>query len=65
MKLPVAAKPIGELLGDVSVETLLRLQRQIGPVDVRGRYLHWDTLRHLTPPDGWCAEQWWLGTNLA
>ena len=65
MRIPVTTKPIGELLSGVSVETLLRLQRQIGPVDARGRYLHWDKLRHLTPPDGCDAEQWWLGVKLA
>jgi Fic family protein len=24
------------------------------------RYLHWDKLRHLTPPEGLTSEQWWL-----
>src|SRR5438034_11664639 len=23
-------------------------------------YVHWDKLRHLTPPDGISAEEWWL-----
>jgi len=26
-----------------------------------GQYLHWDKLRHLTPPEGLSAEEWWLG----
>ena len=30
-----------------------------------GQYLHWDKLRHLTPPDGLSSEQWWLGIKLA
>lgn len=28
-------------------------------VDVKGRYEHWDHLRHLTPPDGLNVEAWW------
>lgn len=28
------------------------------------KYRHWDTLRHLTPPNGFTTEQWWLGIKL-
>lgn len=31
----------------------------------QGRYLHWDKMRHLSPPPGLTHEQWWLGTRLA
>ncbi|MFK8067293.1 MAG: Fic family protein [Gammaproteobacteria bacterium] len=34
-------------------------------VDNKGRYLHWDKLRHLTPPDGMTSEQWWTGIKAA
>ena len=27
-------------------------------------YPHWDKLRHLTPPEGLTAEEWWLGIKL-
>ncbi len=30
-----------------------------------GRYLHWDKLRHLQPPEGLSSEQWWLKVRLA
>lgn len=26
----------------------------------RGEYIHWDKVRHLTPPDGLSVEEWWL-----
>lgn len=29
------------------------------------RYLHWDKLRRLPPPDGLTPEQWWLKIKLA
>ncbi len=29
------------------------------PTDEKGRYLHWDKLRHLTPPNGFTSEEWW------
>jgi Fic family protein len=29
-------------------------------IDGRGAYLHWDKLRHLTPPGDLSHEEWWL-----
>ena len=29
------------------------------PTDHKGRYLHWDKLRHLSPPDDLTSEEWW------
>jgi Fic family protein len=36
------------------------------PKNPRGdeRYLHWDKLRHLSPPEGLSSEQWWLALKL-
>lgn len=30
----------------------------------QGDYPHWDKLRHLKPPDGLSAEEWWIGIKL-
>jgi len=30
-----------------------------------GRYLHWDKLRHLDPPESLSTEEWWLGIKWA
>ena len=32
---------------------------------VRGRYLHWENLRHRTPPAGLSLDEWWLGLKFA
>ncbi len=37
----------------------------LGPTDPKGRYLHWDKLRHLEPPSGMTSEQWWSGMKAA
>jgi Fic family protein len=29
------------------------------------KYYHWDTLRHLEPPNGLSHEEWWLSLKLA
>lgn len=45
------------------VMALLFTQPRQGLPD--GRYLHWDELRHRSPPQGLSHEQWWLGVKLA
>jgi Fic family protein len=32
--------------------------------EAEGKYRHWDTMRHLTPPTGFTREQWWGATKL-
>ena len=34
-----------------------------GPL-VKGEYIHWDRLRHLTPPEGIDHETWWTWLKL-
>jgi len=29
-----------------------------------GKYKHWDTLRHITPPKGLTVEEWWFGIKM-
>jgi Fic family protein len=54
------APTVEELLDRLSADELVAAMR--APVDPRAgqRYLHWDKLRHLAPPNGLSAEQWWL-----
>ena len=43
-------------------ERLLHILTTARPVDHKGRYLHWDEMRHRDPPDGLTLEEWWFGT---
>ena len=48
-----------KILSSNRFEEVLRLA--VEPAD---DYLHWDKLRHLTPPGTLTAEEWWLGIKL-
>ena len=43
----------------------MRLIGQARDPLVEGEYLHWDELRHRTPPAGLTLEQWWLTLKFA
>jgi Fic family protein len=34
-------------------------------LEAEREYLHWDKVRHLTPPHGLTHEEWWLGIKIA
>lgn len=68
MKIPVSPPDIDIILHSVAeggVDVLRRLLGDVSPVDPKGRYLHWDKLRHLAPPEGTSSEEWWFGTKAA
>ncbi len=35
------------------------------PFDEKGRYLHWEKLKHLAPPEGYTPEQHWFAVKAA
>ena len=65
-RLPCRPPPIQELLehcgGLQQTLPLLSLLASEGPGE---HYLHWDELRHRTPPQGLSHEQWWLAEKLS
>ncbi len=63
MKIPVKPPSYHEVIKDSGKDYSHYFN--IGPTDTKGRYLHWDKLRHLTPPDGFTSEQWWAGMKLS
>lgn len=64
MKVPVTPPSFGHLFDAHAGDFGRLLRLRIGP-EVRGKYEHWDHLRHLEAPDGLNSEQWWLAIKLA
>lgn len=55
-----------EIIKEQSQDKIIKLYgSSIGPCDEKGRYLHWEKLRHLTPPDGYDSELYWLAVKQA
>lgn len=67
MRMPAKPPDLQAIISKRSLtsEKLLQLLRLCGPTDGKGRYLHWDKVRYLEPPEGLSAEEHWLGTKLA
>ena len=67
MKVPI--EPPENINFSTIISTLNKAQeeafnQQVKPVDSKGRYLHWDKLRHLSPPGNLSSELWWFATKL-
>lgn len=66
MKIPLSPPdPVDLMDAAPGVEDLIPILARSSPVDAKGRYLHWDEMRHKTPPAGLSLDQWWLGTAMA
>lgn len=70
MKLPIQPPLLSSLFAhpqtDDNHERFMRLYcSNFGVTDTKGRYLHWDKLRHIPPPDNWTSEDYWLSIKLA
>lgn len=67
MKVPQAPPSFGEILEGVDpgrrIDVMLR--PDVGPLDAKGRYLHWDEMRNRRPPEGLDHPEWWLSTKYA
>lgn len=62
MKIPESAPQLPDLMREISE----KIQSISGMAPMyRGRYLHWDELRHRTPPQGLTHREWWGGIKLA
>jgi Fic family protein len=66
MKIPVSPPSVDVLLKKVSHEMMTKLfSIRFSPTDNHGRYLHWNKLRYLEPPEGLSPEEYWLMTKIA
>lgn len=55
---------LAESTSDEFAKTILQIS-SLSVVAPEGRYRHWDTLRHLSPPDDLTPDQWWFGIKMA
>ena len=65
MKKPLPPPDWVELTAGIAAENpqrMVDLFSNGSAVDAKGRYLHWDQMRHRQPPDGLTLEEWWVGT---
>ena len=65
MKKPLPPPDWVELTAGIAAENpqrMVDLFSDGSAVDAKGRYLHWDQMRHRQPPDGLTLEEWWVGT---
>ena len=69
MKIPESPPEMGDNFfgeGEGAAEKLqLILNPAIKPCDHKGRYQHWEKMRHLDPPEGYTSELYWLATSFA
>ena len=65
MKKPLPPPDLVDLLAEITGDDPQRLLEVLfrgRPVDEKGRYLHWEQMRHRKPPAGLTLEEWWYGT---
>jgi Fic family protein len=65
MKIPQSPPSIDELMRAVTPGLLPRITLHNHGSLAHGQYLHWDDLRHRTPPEGFNHETWWLALRMA
>lgn len=66
MPRPLKPPPVSELLDEFMKKENpdFSLIYKVGPSPT-GKWLHWDKLMSLTPPDGLTDREWWLGVSLS
>jgi Fic family protein len=63
MQKPLTPPPLPRLLENLSPKEWDAVVR-IDPL-IKGQYLHWDQVRHRTPPSNYSLEMWWAGIRLS
>lgn len=64
MKVPLDPPAIDAVLAGLKPELFGHVYAASAPT-VDGEYLHWDQLRHRSPPDGLTSALWWAAVKLA
>lgn len=64
MKIPVSPPSEWTIAGKVPPERIAKILVNQSSL-VGDEYLHWDDLRHRTPPDDLTPEEWWFAVKMA
>lgn len=66
VKIPESPPSFSEIFVKLDQKKLEQiLTSNIGPTDSKGRYLHWEKLKHLAPPEDLSSEEYWFATKMA
>ena len=68
MKKPLPPPDVAQLLAEIAAEDpqrMIDLFASGRAVDDKGRYLHWDQMRHRQPPEGLTLQEWWARTAVS
>lgn len=65
MKIPKKPPDFHDIMTNASDREQMRRILGLGyGLTAADKYLHWDKLRHLTPPEGLSREEWWAALKL-
>lgn len=65
MRMPESPPPVTALYDEVKdPNRWVELFGEPMDIYVNGKYIHWDKLRHLSPPEGWTHREWWLALKI-
>ena len=66
MRLPKVLPSLKDLMAEVKKpERMMHLFSLMQTAKTQRHYLHWDKLRHLSPPDGINHREWWMVLKLS
>jgi Fic family protein len=69
MKLPLSPPPLDDLIHELmdsqGIQRFLEVKNSRIADLPPNRYLHWDEMRHRTPPEGYSRKEWWIAKKLA
>ncbi len=65
MKIPARPPPLQECFVALADEKNAKYFKDLSSEDDKGRYLHWDEVRHRTPPAGLSHDAWWATFKIA
>jgi Fic family protein len=68
MKIPVSPPSVEEIIPKLlasNYQKTMEILYHQESTDQKGRYLHWDKLMHVQPPERLTSEFWWAGIKFA